>query len=95
MVSQTAEKTCKYRVRAALGGWRVDRADACLGTFANPVEAIDQACRSARADAERGCVAVVTTETTPQEFHCYAPPQGQPAAEAPNATPYLRLLVNR
>ena len=87
-----AGQPCKYSVRSALGGWRVERAGDCLGVFADPTEAVDEACRSARGDADHGRLAIVTTETTPQEFHCYVPPQGGGAA--PAATSFLRLLVN-
>jgi hypothetical protein len=97
MISQTADHTMKYRVRRAVDSWRVDRAEDCLGVFATSAEAIEQACRSARADADQGRVAIVTTETLLQEFHCYVPPPGgQSAGPSGPATlpPYLRLLVS-
>lgn len=83
----------------APGGWRVERAEACLGVHADPAAAIDQACRSARADADLGRVAIVTTETVPQELHCYLPSpdqaiQGQSSAAPATMPPYLRLLVS-
>jgi len=83
--------TLTYSVHRAPGGWSVDRADACLGVFADPAEAVDHACRSARDDAARDCLAIVTTQTTPQEFHCFVPAQEQSGAALP---PYLRLLVD-
>ncbi len=77
-------------------GWRVEHAEACLGVHADAAAAIDQACRSARADADLGRVAIVTTETAPQELHCYLPTPGQaqPSASPATMPPYLRLLVS-
>ena len=92
MIAQTSDKTRKYRVRRAHGAWRVESAETCLGVFADPDQAVEMACRSARADADHGRVAIVTTETTPQEFHCYAPPEGQSVTPAPSAPPHLRLV---
>ena len=80
-----------YRVQRAPGGWSVDRADACLGVFADPAEAVDCACRSARDDAAHDHLAIVTAQTTPQEFHCFVPAEDQVAAPLPS---YLRLLVD-
>jgi hypothetical protein len=94
MIEQPSELSRKYRVRRIPGGWRIEHAETCLGVFATPSEAVDRACRLARADADRGCLAIVTTETIPQEFHCYAPPQDQRTAGAAPLTPYLRLLVS-
>ena len=82
--------TMNYRVQRAPGGWSVDRADARLGVFADPAEAVDCACRSVRDDAAHDHLAIVTAQTTPQEFHCFVPAQGQAAAPLPS---YLRLLV--
>ncbi len=87
-----AQATMTYRVQRAPGGWSVDRADACLGVFADPAEAVDCACRSARDDAAHDHLAIVTAQTTPQEFHCFVPARGQ-AAAAPLPS-YLRLLVD-
>jgi len=78
----------------AAGGWRVERAEACLGVHADAASAIDQACRSARADADLGRVAIVTTETVPQELHCYLPTPGQASTAPAVMPPYLRLLVS-
>jgi hypothetical protein len=89
---EAARATQTYRVQRAPGGWSVDRADACLGVFVDPAEAVDLACRSARDDAAHDHLAIVTTQTTPQEFHCFVPAQGQPTA-APLPS-YLRLLVD-
>jgi len=77
----------------------VSSAEACLGVFADAAAAVDQACRCARADADLGRVAIVTTETAPQELHCYLPApnpanQGQPPAAAAVMPPYLRLLAS-
>jgi len=81
-----------YRVEPAPGGWSVDCADDCLGVFADPTEAVDYACRSARDDAAHQRLAIVTAQTTPQEFHCFVPAGGQTAAAPPPS--YLRLLVD-
>jgi len=89
---EAAHATQTYRVQRAPGGWSVDRADACLGVFADPSDAVDLACRSARDDAEHDCLAIVTAQTTPQEFHCFVPSQSQ--ASAPPLPSYLRLLVD-
>lgn len=93
MGAQASDQTCKYSVRSALGGWRVERAGDCLGIFSDPAAAVDEACRSARGDADHGRLAIVTTETTPQEFHCYVPPQGCGSVVAPSPPAFLRLLV--
>jgi len=82
--------TQTYRVQRAPGGWSVDRADACLGVFVDPAEAVACACRSARDDAAHDRLAIVTAQTTPQEFHCFVPGQGG-ASPLPS---YLRLLVD-
>ena len=96
MSVQPTDSTKKYRVRNTRSGWRIESGEARLGVYASALDAIDQACRHARADADRGHVAMVTAETIPQEFHCYVPP---PDMEAPALTrtmpPYLRLLVSR
>jgi hypothetical protein len=94
MIAQPADQTNKYRVQMAAGGWRVESAEACLGVFDSAASAIDQACRSARADADLGRVAIVTTETVPQELHCYLPAPGQQSAVPAGVPPYLRLLVS-
>lgn len=73
----------------------MDRAEECLGLLKNSAQAVEQACRSARADADGGRVAIVTTETVPQELHCYLPPADRdPPAAATAIPPYLRLLVS-
>jgi hypothetical protein len=87
-----AHATQTYRVQRAPGGWSVDRADTCLGVFVDPDEAVDLACRSARNDAAHDCLAIVTAQTTPQEFHCFVPAQSQ--ASASPMPSYLRLLVD-
>jgi hypothetical protein len=94
MIAQPSDNTHNYRVRMAAGGWRVECAEACLGVHADAAAAIDQACRSARADADLGCVAIVTTETTPQELHCYLPSAGHQSTAPASMPPYLRLLVS-
>jgi hypothetical protein len=92
---EAAHATQTYRVQRAPGGWSVDRADACLGVFVDPAEAVDLACRSARDDAAHDCLAIVTAQTTPQEFHCFVPAQGHDQGQAAAPLPsYLRLLVD-
>ena len=94
MIAQPSDNTRKYIVRPVPGGWRLDRDEICLGMFADAAAAIEQACLSARSDADQGRVAIVTTQTLPQEFHCYVPsPGGQSTGPAP-LPPYLRLLVS-
>ena len=95
MISQSIDHTRKYRVCSAPAGWRVERAGDCLGVFADPAEAIGQACRSARSDADDGQLAIVTAETATQEFHCYVPRGDRPAAASTSLPPYLRLMVTR
>jgi len=85
------EATQTYRVNRAPGGWSVDRADACLGVFVDPAEAVALACRSARDDAAHDHLAIVTAQTTPQEFHCFVPAHGGATSPLPS---YLRLLVH-
>jgi len=87
-----AHATRAYRVQPAPGGWSVDRDEDCLGVFVDPAEAIDCACRSARDDAAHERLAIVTAQTSPQEFHCFVPAGGQNVA-APLPS-YLRLLVD-
>ena len=87
MVAQGTDESRKYKVRRANGRWCVERAGERLGMFAAPQDAIDHACRAARQDAGQGRLAIVTTDTIPQELHCYSPP---PAA----APPYPRLLIS-
>ncbi len=90
--SGQAQPTLSYRVERAPGGWSVARADACLGVFADPAEAVDIACRAARDDAGRDQVAIVTAQTSPQELHCFVPAQGQAASGLLPTD--LRLLVD-
>ncbi len=82
---------CKYEVVRAPGGWAVKRAGDRLAIFPGSAPAIDLACRAAREDARGGRLAIVTTQTLPQEFHCYTPPDG--AAADPPSRP--RLAVSR
>jgi hypothetical protein len=87
-----AHATQTYLVQRAPGGWSVDRADSRLGVFVDPAEAVALACRSARNDAAHDHLAIVTAQTTPQEFHCFVPARGQAAASP--LPSYLRLLVD-
>jgi hypothetical protein len=95
MIDQSSDKTSKYRVTATPGGWRLQHDECWSGPFASPADAIDQACRLARSDAVGGRVAIVTTDTVPQEFHCYAPPLESDCAPAPGFPAHLRLISNR
>src|ERR1700744_6287085 len=95
IVEQPAESARKYCVLRRLGSWRVELEGRSLGVFQEATEAVDVACRLARHDARGGRVATVTAaEASPQEFHCFAPPPGQPAA-APRSgpPPHLRLVT--
>ncbi len=91
---RAAEQACKYHVRRAQGGWLVERAEDHLGVFAEASEAISHACALAHGDADHGHVAVVTTETDPQEFHCFVPAPGHTAAPDTALPPHLRLLAS-
>ena len=95
MIDETAGKASKYRVVSERGGWSVQHDQARLGPFADPAEAIDQACRAARSDAAGGRVAIVTAETAPQELHCYTPSVDVERSAPPRAQPVLRLIANR
>jgi hypothetical protein len=91
MDAQALNNTAKYRVLARLGRWRVERGGACQATFDAPDDAIAHACRSAKADASMGWLAIVTAETTPQEMHYYVP--ALDATSAPPAkAPRLHLI---
>jgi hypothetical protein len=88
-----------YRIRREAAGWAVDRGPVRLGAFADAEAAVAEACRSAKADALRGRLAIVTAETVPQELHSYVPDRSAPikdsrpdAAIPPNR---LRLVVSR
>ena len=61
--------------------------------FADPAEAVAQACRAAKADAARGRVAIVSAQTAPQELHCYVPP-GDAGAQACGLSRNPRLAAN-
>jgi hypothetical protein len=92
--AQSTDLTRQYRVCSVTGGWRVEPVGDGPGVHVDPANAIAQACERARADADRGCLAIVTAETTPQEFHCYIPAaEARPSPAA--LPPYLRLLVSR
>ncbi|HEX4180017.1 MAG TPA: hypothetical protein VHY32_04440 [Caulobacteraceae bacterium] len=95
MVDQPADRASKYRIVSIRGGWRIQHGETSTGPFADPAEAIDQACRSARSDAARGRVAIVMAETAPRELHCYTPALEGQAAAAPGAPPHLRLIAHR
>ena len=87
-------QACKYNVRPNQGRWLIECADEQLGEFEDAAGAIDHACGLARADADHGHVAVVTTETEPQEFHCFVPAHGPLGARTASMPPHLRLLVS-
>jgi hypothetical protein len=89
MSTYTTNQTRKYEVVKAHDGWAVERAGQVLDSFAAADAAISHACRAAREDARRGWLGMVTTQTTPQEFHCYTPAQ----AARPAARPVLRLVA--
>jgi hypothetical protein len=91
MVPRDSGETRKYEVIRAPGGWAVERAGERIGAFVAPEPAIEQACLAARADAVEGRLAIVTTQTTPQEFHCYSPPDRASAA----SQGYPRLAFSR
>jgi hypothetical protein len=91
MSTQPTRLTRKYEVVRAADGWAVERGGKLLDRFAAQETAIAHACRAAREDAGRGWVGIVTTQTSPQEFHCYTP--ADPARAAPR--PYPRLVSSR
>jgi len=91
MSSYTAGQTRKYEVVRAPEGWAVERGGELLDCFAAQETAIAYACRAARDDARGGWLGIVTTQTTPQEFHCYTPPETPLAASHPP----LRLVASR
>ncbi len=95
MIDEGSDKTSKYRIVSERGGWSIQHDQARLGPFADPAEAIDQACRAARSDAAGGRVAIVTTETVPQELHCYTPSLDAERSAPPRPQPLLRLIANR
>jgi hypothetical protein len=91
MSSYPARQTRKYDVVQSPDGWAVERCGERLDCFAAQETAIAHACRAAREDARRGWLGIVTTQTTPQEFHCYTPPETPRAAPRP----YPRLVSSR
>jgi hypothetical protein len=91
MSSHLAQRTRKYEVVRTSGGWAVERGGVRLDCFAAQETAIAYACRAARDDACRGWLGIVTTQTTPQEFHCYTPTE---AAQA-SARLFPRLVSSR
>ena len=91
MSCDPAQQTRKYDVVRAPDGWAVERGGQLIESFAAPETAIAHACRAAREDARRGWLGIVTTQTTPQEFHCYTPPDPSRAADRPP----LRLVSSR
>jgi hypothetical protein len=91
MSSCPAQQTRKYEVVKAPGGWAVERGGELLDCFAAQETAIAHACRSAREDARRGWLGIVTTQTSPQELHCYTPSETPQAAPRP----YPRLVSSR
>lgn len=91
MSSYPVQQTRKYEVVRAPDGWAVERGGKLLDCFAAQETAIAHACRAARDDARRGWLGIVTTQTNPQEFHCYTPAEA--GAAAPRA--YPRLVSSR
>jgi len=89
MSSYPAHQTRKYEVVWTPDGWAVARGGELLDSFAAQESAIAHACQAAREDARGGRLGIVTTQTTPQEFHCYTPPE---TAQAP---PRPRLVSSR
>jgi hypothetical protein len=96
MTTETSARSAvvNYRIHQDAAGWRLDRGPARLGAFDDPADAVAEACRTAKADAERGRVAIITAETVPQELHCYVPLKVGPAGEA-DFSSYLRLVASR
>jgi hypothetical protein len=86
-----ARQTRKYEVVRTPGGWAVELGGERLYGFVTQEAAIARACRSAREDARRGWLGIVSTQTSPQEFHCYTPPETPQAAPRP----YPRLVSSR
>jgi len=92
--SASQSAVSSYRIRREAAGWRLDRGEVRLGLFADPAEAVAEACRSAKADADHGGLAIVTAETVPRELHCYMPPE-RTSAQGDGVSTYLRLAANR
>ena len=91
MPSYPAHQTRKYEVVRAPDGWAVERGGQQLACFENPETAVAHACRAAREDARKGWLGIVSTQTTPQEFHCYTPADVR--GETPG--PFPRLVSSR
>jgi hypothetical protein len=91
MPSYPAQQTRKYEVIRAIDGWVVERAGKLLACFEDAETAVAYACRAAREDARKGWLGIVSTQTTPQEFHCYTPADVR--GEAPR--PFPRLVSSR
>ena len=72
-------------------GWAVERSGERVALFPTSQPAIDYACDLARRDAADGRLALVTSRTLPEEFHCYVPP-GRATGFPP---PYPRLVASR
>ena len=92
MASYPAHQTRKYEVVRTPGGWAVELGGERQNCFVSQETAIAHACRSAREDARHGWLGIVSTQTSPQEFHCYTPPE-TPQEAAPR--PYPRLVSSR
>ena len=91
MSTYPTHQTRKYEVVWSPDGWVVERGGEFIDCFAAQETAIAHACRAAREDARRGLLGLVTTQTTPQEFHCYTPAEAAQAARRP----YPRLVSSR
>jgi hypothetical protein len=81
------QDTRNYRVEKVGARWVVEQGELTLQGFAGREPAIAYACRSARADADRGWLGLVTVGTTPQEIHCFRPAQSCGALRRPYPHP--------
>jgi len=91
MSARVSGQPRKYEVIPTSSGWGVLRAGDLVGEFAAPKPAIEHACYAAREDARCGRLAIVTTQTHPQEFHSYTPDERGSAVRRL----YPRLVVSR
>jgi hypothetical protein len=91
MIARRPGEARKYEVIHTSGGWVVERSGERIAVFPTADRAIEHACKVARIDAEGGRLAIVTTQTDVNEFHCFTPPER--AAVTPPAFP--RLVFSR
>jgi hypothetical protein len=90
MPESSATRACKYVVARRLSRWRVLRDGQDAGAFADRDDAVRFACAQARDQAEAGILGVVVVQSKVHEMHCFTPPAGARAAQAP---PKLRLVA--